>query len=125
MRWRTIVMVMVMVMVVITICSYLSDQQYQNIGGRSRFPPLHDTFAPFQSFQSQTRSPLFLHIGAPGAQTWLIKSSLMMTYLISYFPTNFFSTGDNQSSCSQGRQSPGKVYAVVSKICNAMHENAG
>ena len=56
-------MKIVMAMKVITTCSYYSDQQYQNKGGRR--PRLHGSVAPFPTFQSQTRSLLFLHIGAP------------------------------------------------------------
>ena len=62
-------------------------------------------------------------------RTWIYHTRLIkytfMTYFICYFPTIIFTAGDNQSSCSQDRQGPGKVYAIVSKTWNEMHENAG
>ena len=46
--------------------------------------------------------------------TWLIRST-PITYLISSFAISSVSTGDNQSSCSQPSQSPGKTLCDPAK----------
>ena len=75
------------------------------------------------SLEQNTHFFLILPFNVPYLSTciwiyhsWLIKSTLM-TYLIYSVQTIICSTGDNQSSCSQARQSPRKLYAILSKIC--------